>query len=112
MSSEIRSVKTVVALAVAKRNEREDSHVVLAHMIGQQSNLIQGGTGMTCEMCRVMMQSSGRGSQAVALPIASQPNFLRCGSASSSAKGCQRPYKGEGESQEEAACKVAAGCES
>ena len=36
MSSDIRSVKT----AMAKKNEQNDSHVVLAHMIGQQSNLI------------------------------------------------------------------------
>ena len=76
VKTEIRSVKTVVASAVAKMNERDDSHVVLAHMIGQQSNLIRGGTGMTCEMYRGMMQSSGRGRQAVALPVASQPNSL------------------------------------
>ena len=31
---------------------------------------------MTCEMYRVMMQSSGHASRAVALPIASQPNPL------------------------------------
>jgi len=41
MSSDISSVKT----AMAKMN---DSHVVLAHMIGQQSNLTRGGTGIAC----------------------------------------------------------------
>ena len=69
MSSDIRSVKA----AMAKMN---DSHVVLAHMIGQQSNLIRGGTGMSCEMYRVMMQSSGHASHALALPIASQSHSL------------------------------------
>ncbi len=69
MSSDIRSDKT----AMAKMN---DSHVVLAHMIGQQSNLIRGGSGMTCEMYRLIMQSSGHASHAVALPIASQPHSL------------------------------------
>lgn len=69
MSSDIRSVKA----AMAKMN---DSHMVLAHMIGQQSNLIRGGTGMSCEMYRVMMQSSGHASHALALPIASQSHSL------------------------------------
>ena len=72
ISSEIRSVKT----AVAKMNEQNDSHVVLAHRIGRQSNLISAGTGMTCKMYRVMMQSSGHASHAVALPIVSQQNSL------------------------------------
>ena len=69
MSSDIRTVKA----AMAKMN---DSHVVLAHMIGQQSNLIRGGTGMSCEMYRGMMQSSGHASHALALPIASQSHSI------------------------------------
>jgi hypothetical protein len=36
ISSDIRSVKT----AMAKMHEQNYSHMVLAHMIGQQSNLI------------------------------------------------------------------------
>ena len=36
MSSESRSVKT----AMAKMNEQNDSHAVLAHMTGQQFKLI------------------------------------------------------------------------
>ena len=69
MSSDIRSIKTAVA-------KMSDSHAVLAHMIGQQSNLVRGGTGTTCNMYRAMMQSSGHASHAVALPIASQPHSL------------------------------------
>ena len=107
MSSDIRSVKT----AMAKMN---DSHVVLAHMIGQQSNLIRGGTGMTCEMYRVMMQWIWN--KWICQPhsgSARKPaTFSRYGSASSSAKGCQGLHEEGGDSQEEAACKAAAGCES
>ncbi len=69
MSSDISSVKTAMA-------KMHDSHVLLAHMIGQQSNLTRGGTGMTCEMYRVLMQSGGHASHAVGLPITSQPHSL------------------------------------
>ncbi|KAL0027795.1 hypothetical protein WJX77_006205 [Trebouxia sp. C0004] len=56
MSSEIRSVKT----AMAKMHEHNDSHVVLAHMIGQQSNLIRGATGMTCDVYRADLSKAVR----------------------------------------------------
>ena len=105
MSSDMRSVKT----AIAKMN---DSHVVLAHMIGQQSNLVRGGTGMTCEMYRVMMQSSGHASHALALPIASQPHSLDMAQQAALPKAVRDPHEEGGDSQEEAASKAAAGCES